>query len=53
MEEIRELIDKIESYNFECEAGNLTKCSDWIQLKYKLGLEEDVALKLVKIVYCD
>ncbi len=28
-----ELIAKIESYWFTCEAGNLTMCTDWQELK--------------------
>lgn len=28
-----QLIKKIEDYNFECEAGSLTECAEWIALK--------------------
>ncbi len=33
METPRQLIKKIESYNFECEAGSLVMCVDWSALK--------------------
>lgn len=33
------LIEKIESYDFQCEAGPLTGCKNWIELKTLLGGE--------------
>lgn len=43
-------MDKIETYNFQCEAGPLTGCAEWSQLKEllefdELGLEELEASK--------
>lgn len=29
----KELIDKLEEYEFECEAGYLTNCLEWLKLK--------------------
>ncbi len=32
------LFTKIEDYNFECEAGRLQECEEWIELKNKIDL---------------
>lgn len=31
------LLDRIEAYGFECEAGPLKNCVEWIELKKRLG----------------
>ena len=41
METLQELISKIESYNFECEAGPLSMCVDWMKLKAMLAASKD------------
>jgi hypothetical protein len=33
---ISNLLEKIESYKFECEGGPLNNCIDWIELKTKI-----------------
>lgn len=35
---LRELLAAIEAYHFECEAGPLKNCAEWIELKKRLGL---------------
>jgi hypothetical protein len=32
-----ELLDKIEGYAFECDAGQLPTCAEWVELKRRLG----------------
>lgn len=44
-ERMKELINKIEKYNFECEAGYLRGCQEWIDLKKEIG-ELEVMEKL-------
>ena len=31
--DVNDLISSIEACNFECVAGNLTMCDDWMELK--------------------
>lgn len=33
---LKALLDKLESYGFECEAGPLTMCADWQKLRAAL-----------------
>lgn len=40
MERLQEIIAKLESYKFECEAGPLNLCTDWEALK-QLAAERD------------
>ena len=47
------LIDSIESYNFECEGGPLRCCDEWIQLKQLVAVwfpHDDVDRPVIKIV---
>ena len=38
------IIDRIENYPFECEAGDLRNCRDWLLLKRTIaGMEEALA----------
>jgi len=36
MQKTEQLLNRIEQYNFECEAGNLINCTDWQELKKEL-----------------
>ena len=40
---LQQLIDKLETYNFECEAGPLFLCVDWMKLKSQVLLEKELA----------
>lgn len=42
--ELRELIAAIEAYRFECEAGPLENCVEWIELKKISENQEALAL---------
>jgi hypothetical protein len=33
---IRVLINSVEAYGFECEAGTLQNCAEWIELRRRL-----------------
>ena len=37
IERMKELIDKIEKYDFECKAGFIEECEEWIELKKEIG----------------
>jgi hypothetical protein len=37
---MKELIDAVEKYGFECEAGPLNLCNDWLKLKEHLKSTE-------------
>lgn len=39
-ERMKKLIDKIEKYDFECKAGFLEECEEWIELKKEVNNEE-------------
>lgn len=38
---MKDLIEKIEKYGFQCEAGPLSTCRDWIALKDAITIERD------------
>jgi len=46
METLQQLVEKIESCAFECEAGPLIMCIDWLKLKAKI--EESAATQDTK-----
>lgn len=35
-ERLKYLISRIEGYDFECEAGSLANCAEWVELKERL-----------------
>ena len=37
MDEIEPLFERVESYGFECEAGPLKNCVEWIELKRRVA----------------
>lgn len=48
IERIKNHIQKIEEYDFECEAGNLRGCKDWIELKKEIDKWEKMELAPVE-----
>jgi hypothetical protein len=35
---VQSLFDRVEAYGFECEAGPLRNCAEWIELRRRLNL---------------
>lgn len=46
---IEALLNKIEGYGFQCEAGPLTLCQDWMKLRVHLLIAKDAALSQAEI----
>lgn len=45
---MKELIEKLENYyDFQCEAGDLKNCGDWIELKERVETLEHNILELM------
>jgi hypothetical protein len=44
---MKNLMEKIETYGFECEAGALENCSEWIALKEAVTVLHDIAIEIV------
>lgn len=49
-ERMKELIDKIEKYDFECKAGFLEECEEWIELKKEVNNLETEPAKDVNYI---
>ena len=50
MERLQEIIAKLETYGFECEAGPLEKCTDWEALKQLATQRDTLHAELAAVV---